>query len=84
MFESTQIIGTHQFNKAVELFEGAVTPLVGPIDYIHTYVDMSNVTVDASYTSTGETGVTCRGSLGDRYRSHLKSRRNFQLCSRNY
>lgn len=67
MFESTQIIGHNQFSFAVDLFESASIPLVGPIDYIHTYVDMSNVTVDARFTSTGETGVTCRGSLGDRY-----------------
>jgi neutral ceramidase len=67
MFESTEIIGTNQFKKALDLFKTASTVLAGPIDYIHTFVDMSNVQVDAAYTTTGQNATTCKPALGDAY-----------------
>eukprot|EP01114_Cavostelium_apophysatum_P007011 TRINITY_DN1866_c0_g1_i1.p1 TRINITY_DN1866_c0_g1~~TRINITY_DN1866_c0_g1_i1.p1 ORF type:complete len:766 (-),score=167.78 TRINITY_DN1866_c0_g1_i1:1192-3147(-) len=66
-FESTLIIGQKQFNKAVELYEKATTQIVGTVNFIHTYVDMSNVTVNANFSGTGEDGYTCHGSLGDSF-----------------
>jgi neutral ceramidase len=44
MFESTQIIGERQFEKAVEIYESASTVVNGPVDYRHTFIDMSNLT----------------------------------------
>ena len=45
MFESTQIIGRKQYNKAKQLFDSATEELVGPVDYRLKYVDMTNVKV---------------------------------------
>lgn len=67
MYESTQIIGNNQFQKAVELFNGASTVLQGPISFVHTYVDFHNVTVEAEWTSTGKVEKTCHGALGDSF-----------------
>jgi neutral ceramidase len=66
-FESTQIIGTNQFKKAVDLFNSATIQLEGPIDFIHTWVEMDNVTVSPNFTSTGKTGYTCLAALGDSF-----------------
>jgi neutral ceramidase len=64
-FQSTRIIGTKQFEKALELYNTASIELSGPIDYIHTFIDMSNVTVSPQFTSTGQIGYTCVAALGD-------------------
>jgi neutral ceramidase len=64
-FESTRIIGMKQFEKALELYNSANVELSGPIDYIHTFIDMSNVTVTPQFTSTGQIGYTCVAALGD-------------------
>ena len=45
MFESTQIIGRKQYNKAKQLFDSATEELVGPIDYRLKYVDMTDLDV---------------------------------------
>jgi neutral ceramidase len=64
-FESTQIIGQKQFQKALELYNTATTELSGPVDYIHTFIDMSNVTVSAEWSTTGQIEKTCTAALGD-------------------
>jgi len=61
-FESTQIIGHKQFSKAMELFLSAKTQLTGVIDVIHHYIDMSNVSVSAKYSTTGRNETTCVGT----------------------
>jgi neutral ceramidase len=66
-FDSCKIIGNNEFTKALELYESAATLLTGNLDYIHTFVDMENVTVDAQWTSTGNVETTCMAALGDRY-----------------
>lgn len=66
-FESTLIIGDNQFEKAVELYESATEKLTGPIDYIHTFINMGNITVSAEFSGSGKTEYTCSGSLGDSF-----------------
>ena len=45
MFESTEIIGRNQFNKAKQLFDSATNTLSGPVDYRLEYVDMTKLEV---------------------------------------
>jgi neutral ceramidase len=67
MYESAQIIGNNQFQKALELFNSASTVLRGPVAFVHTYVDFQNVTVGAEWTNSGNVEKTCSGSLGDSF-----------------
>ncbi|XP_076318087.1 neutral ceramidase isoform X1 [Tachypleus tridentatus] len=60
MFESTQIIGQRQYEKAKELFTGASKKLYGPVQFIHQYIDMSNVAVNYN----GTEGHTCKPAMG--------------------
>lgn len=62
MFESTQIIGTNQANKALELFDAAVTPLNSGLSFAHSYKWMINGTVALS---NGTVVETCPSALGD-------------------
>jgi len=43
--ENTGIIADLQFQKALELYNSATTPLVGSIDFRHTFVDMPELLV---------------------------------------
>eukprot|EP01112_Ceratiomyxa_fruticulosa_P008704 TRINITY_DN2257_c0_g1_i1.p1 TRINITY_DN2257_c0_g1~~TRINITY_DN2257_c0_g1_i1.p1 ORF type:complete len:572 (+),score=125.15 TRINITY_DN2257_c0_g1_i1:57-1718(+) len=66
MFESTKIIGTNQFLKTVSLFEDTQNAinLQGPIKYIHAWVNMTNLSVSANFTTTGKPGTTCPPAFG--------------------
>ncbi|GFO12902.1 LOW QUALITY PROTEIN: neutral ceramidase-like [Plakobranchus ocellatus] len=61
MFESTQIIARNQYKKATDLYNSAKIKLNGPVDFRHTYVDMTkqNVTLP-----DGSIGHTCKTSMG--------------------
>lgn len=61
MFESTQIIGTNQFKKAVDLYNSATYKLSGVVDFRHSYADMSNQTVTLT---NGTKARTCKPSMG--------------------
>ncbi|KAL3877147.1 hypothetical protein ACJMK2_034896 [Sinanodonta woodiana] len=61
MFESTQIIATNQFNMAMNLYSTAEQLLTGPVDFRHTYTDMSNVEVKLNATYTAK---TCKPAMG--------------------
>ncbi|KAJ1141773.1 hypothetical protein NDU88_008101 [Pleurodeles waltl] len=61
MFESTQIIGENVYLKAKELFAAASEEVTGPLNTVHQWVDMSNVTVQLNSTHTG---TTCKPALG--------------------
>lgn len=62
MFESTDIIGTKQFQKAAGMFNGPWRDLVtGPVSFGHQYVDMSQVEVTLS---NGSKATTCKPALG--------------------
>ncbi|KAH6836612.1 Neutral/alkaline non-lysosomal ceramidase [Perilla frutescens var. hirtella] len=64
-FESTRIIGERQFKKAAELFNTASEKLNGKIDYIHTYIDFSNLDVTIPKEGGGTTTVkTCPAAMG--------------------
>lgn len=61
MFESTRIIGEKQYEKARELFDNANTKLRGPVNYVHQFVDMSNVVVVLPNNLTVR---TCKPAMG--------------------
>jgi len=60
MFDSTRIIGERQYNKAKELFDNATTVLQGPVDFRHSFVDMTNVSVVVD----GNEERTCPPAMG--------------------
>jgi len=60
MFASTEIIGGNQFKMAVSLFNNASEKLSGPVDFRHTFADMTNQTVKVGNTSV----KTCKPSMG--------------------
>jgi neutral ceramidase len=66
-FQSTQIIGTNQFKKALELYEKATQEVVGPLQFVHSFVDMSNVTVLPEWTGLNSSVRTCMAALGDSF-----------------
>ncbi|EGG24663.1 neutral/alkaline nonlysosomal ceramidase family protein [Cavenderia fasciculata] len=64
MFESTQIIGTNQYEKASAMFETASIPITGAVQYRHTYLPMTNVTVNPPFSSSNTSATTCRAAMG--------------------
>ncbi|KAL5018303.1 hypothetical protein ScPMuIL_004025 [Solemya velum] len=60
MVDSTRIIGENQFRRALELFNAASTMVTGPVDFRHTYVDMSQVKVHQQNTTV----QTCKPAMG--------------------
>lgn len=61
MWESTTIIASRQYEKAIELFGNATERVSGPVAFIHQHVDMTNVVV----RKTGEKPVkTCKPAMG--------------------
>uniref|UniRef100_H2YVZ6 Neutral ceramidase n=1 Tax=Ciona savignyi TaxID=51511 RepID=H2YVZ6_CIOSA len=60
MFESTKIIGTNQFNKAMELYDSAQVFLSGPVVPVHQYIDMTNPDGSGSTHSA----TTCKPAMG--------------------
>ncbi len=67
-FLNTETIGSRQAAFAQQLWANATTVLdATSFGYVHTYVDMSNVTVSAEFTATGSEGRTCPGGLGDAF-----------------
>lgn len=67
MFDSTKVIGHNQAEFALNLYESAATTLQGGFGYVHTFVNMENVTVSPSFTSTGVQETTCPAALGDAF-----------------
>eukprot|EP00128_Syssomonas_multiformis_P011758 Colp12_sorted_trinity150504_noHs@10555 len=61
MVESTEIIGRKQYEKARELYDQAATAIKGPVDYVHVWMDFTNVTVALP---DGSTGKTCKPAMG--------------------
>ncbi|KYR01855.1 neutral/alkaline nonlysosomal ceramidase family protein [Tieghemostelium lacteum] len=64
MFESTQIIGNNQFQKAYAMWQNASIPVQGPIIYRHQWLQMTNVTVQPQFHPLNKTGTTCRAAMG--------------------
>jgi len=63
MFESTKIIAERQFRKSYEMFLDIdnATELSGPVQFIHQWVDMSDVKVNLA---NGSVVSTCKPALG--------------------
>jgi neutral ceramidase len=60
MFQSTEIIGRKQFEKALELYNSAMIPVVGPVDFRQAYVDMTKYTFELDNTVVH----TCPPAMG--------------------
>jgi neutral ceramidase len=63
-FESTAISGTKQYNKALELYNAATELLTGGVQYRHSHVDFSNVTVAPQWTDGVSPRKTCPAGIG--------------------
>ncbi|CAG2240357.1 ASAH2 [Mytilus edulis] len=61
MFDSTKIIAENQYKKALELYDSAKTMLTGPVDFRHSYVDMTKVEVQLNATTKVK---TCKPAMG--------------------
>lgn len=61
MFQSTQIIGNKQYEKAILLMDEAKEEITGPVDYRHSWLDMPSVQVT---DSLGVTATLCRPAMG--------------------
>lgn len=61
-YASNKIIAQRQFSLAKTLQNDPGTELKAPIDYMHTYLDMSNLTVEKSKYGPG--GKTCPPAMG--------------------
>ncbi|HWO67616.1 MAG TPA: neutral/alkaline ceramidase [Umezawaea sp.] len=62
--ENTRIIGERQNRKAQQIFSGPQAEVTGGVDYRMRFVDMSAVSVDGRFTTTGQPGTTCSGVVG--------------------
>jgi len=62
-FESTQLIGQRQYQKAKQLYQDASELLSGDISYRHTFVNLARVQVDQSFSDTLNS-TTCDAALG--------------------
>ena len=55
---------TQQYRKALELFEGSMQPLCGPVDYRHEFVNMSTLYVESAGCTTCASGMGASYSYG--------------------
>lgn len=61
MFESTQIIGDKQYQHAKKLMDTATEEVTGPVDFRHSFVDMSRLNVT---TTDGTVAQLCSPAMG--------------------
>jgi neutral ceramidase len=64
MTESTDIIATKQFKKALELYESATTEITGPIDFRHSFVEMHGLPIQLA---NGTVVKGCGAALGESF-----------------
>jgi neutral ceramidase len=62
MFESTEIIATRQYEKALQLYESATQVISGPVSFIHQHLDMSKQNFTSRYTN--QPVSTCKPAMG--------------------
>ncbi|PTL80075.1 neutral/alkaline non-lysosomal ceramidase N-terminal domain-containing protein [Vitiosangium sp. GDMCC 1.1324] len=62
-FESTEISGRKQYERAASLYSSATTPLTGGVDYRHVYVKMDDVEVRPGFAD-GTARHTCPAAIG--------------------
>lgn len=65
-FDNTRIIGERQLQKALQIYNGPMELLDGPIDYRQKFFDMSNQTVAPLFTG-GLPQHTCPAALGNAF-----------------
>lgn len=65
-FDNTRIIGERQLQKALAIYNGALEPLSGPVDYRQRFVDFSRVNVAANFAD-GTARSTCPAALGSAF-----------------
>jgi len=64
-YSHMKVIGECQYDKAVELFNGATVDLVGSVDYRHMYVDWSNQPISPAFMPDQTSwGNTCVAAIG--------------------
>ncbi|XP_013094566.2 uncharacterized protein LOC106078246 isoform X1 [Biomphalaria glabrata] len=61
MFESTQIIANNQYQKALELYNSAQIKITGPVDFRHSYINMTQQVVPLA---NGTKVQTCKPAMG--------------------
>ena len=64
--DNTRIIGERQLQKALAIYNGALEPLAGPLDYRQRYIDFSRVTVEARFAD-GVARSTCPAAIGSSF-----------------
>ncbi|EFA82919.1 Acetylornitine deacetylase [Heterostelium album PN500] len=66
MFDSTKIIGSNQFEKALEMFQSTnQMPIsMAGINYRHSWLPITNITVYPPFTPTATPATTCRAAMG--------------------
>ena len=62
-FDNTRIIGERQLQKALAIYNGALEPLAGVLDYRQRFIDFSRITVAANFAD-GRARSTCPAALG--------------------
>ncbi len=62
-FESTELSGRKQYERAASLYASATTPLSGGVDYRHVHVKMDGVEVRPAFTG-GTPAHTCPAAFG--------------------
>lgn len=62
-FDNTRIIGQRQYEAAKQIYQDASQPLTGDIAWRHTFVDMSALSVDQTYSHQANS-TTCKAALG--------------------
>jgi len=62
-FDNTRIIGERQLQKALSIYNGALEPISGPLDYRQRFIDFSRVTVAPQFAD-GSTRNTCPAAVG--------------------
>ncbi|HYD81395.1 MAG TPA: neutral/alkaline ceramidase [Paucimonas sp.] len=65
-FDNTRLIGERQLQKALEIYNGPLESLSGPVDYRHRFIDFSNFVVDGRFTG-GAARSTCPAALGSAF-----------------
>jgi len=53
--------------KALELYNSANVSISGPVSSVHTFIDMSTVTVAPQWTGLKDPVTTCESALGDSF-----------------
>lgn len=73
--ESSEIIGSRQYNKALSLYNSASEQLFGSVKAVSRYSDFSNITVAPKFTD-GSYQTTCKAALGISFRAGAEDGRS--------